>query len=70
MFRRDTRTRVPHGQAYRLRVGLEGDRWSGSLFVRNVWDERAVTFRSNRWAVPRLSIIQPRTYGLQFRYEF
>ena len=53
-----------------LRVGLEGDRWSGSLFVRNVWDERAVTFRSNRWAVPRLSIIQPRTYGLQFRYEF
>jgi len=22
------------------------------------------------WAVPRLSIIQPRTYSVQFRYEF
>jgi len=53
-----------------LRFGLEGDSWSGALFVRNIWDERAITFRSNRWAVPRMSIIQPRTYGLQFRYEF
>jgi len=53
-----------------LRFGLEGGNWSGSLFVRNLWDERATTFRSNRWAVPRLSIIQPRTYGVQFRYEF
>jgi outer membrane receptor protein involved in Fe transport len=53
-----------------LRFGLEGESWSGSLFVQNLWDERAVTFRSNRWAVPRMSIIPPRTYGLQFRYEF
>jgi outer membrane receptor protein involved in Fe transport len=53
-----------------LRFGLEGESWSGSLFVRNVSDERAVTFRSNRWAVPRMSIIQPRTYGIQFRYNF
>jgi outer membrane receptor protein involved in Fe transport len=53
-----------------IRFGLEGQAWSGSLYIRNVWDERAVTFRSNRWAVPRFSIIQPRTYGLQFRYSF
>ncbi len=53
-----------------LRFGLEGDGWTGALFVRNLWDERAETFRSNRWAQPRLSIIQPRTYGIQFRYEF
>jgi outer membrane receptor protein involved in Fe transport len=53
-----------------LRFGLEGEGWSGALFIRNVSDERATTFRSNRWAVPRLSIIQPRTYGLNFRYEF
>jgi len=53
-----------------LRVGLEGEQWSASLFVENVADERAVTFRSNRWAQPRLSIIRPRTVGLQFRYEF
>ncbi len=53
-----------------VRFGLEGERWSGSLFLENAWDERAVTFRSNRWAEPRLSLIRPRTLGLQFRYEF
>ena len=53
-----------------IRFGLEGDHWSGSFYVQNVTDERAVTFRSNRWAEPRLSILQPRTLGLQFRYEF
>ena len=53
-----------------LRFGLEGATWTGALYIRNVWDERATTFRSNRWAVPRLSIIQPRTYGIQFHYDF
>jgi len=53
-----------------FRVGLEGEVWSGSFFVENLSDERAVTFRSNRWAEPRLTIIRPRTYGLQFRYDF
>ncbi len=53
-----------------FRVGLEGEVWSGSFFVENLSDERAVTFRSNRWAEPRLSITRPRTYGLQFRYDF
>jgi iron complex outermembrane recepter protein len=53
-----------------IRFGLEGEGWSGSLFLENAWDERAVTFRSNRWAEPRLSLIRPRTLGLQFRYDF
>lgn len=53
-----------------FRIGLEGEVWSGSFFVENLSDERAVTFRSNRWAEPRLTITRPRTYGLQFRYEF
>jgi iron complex outermembrane recepter protein len=53
-----------------LRFGLEGERWTASFFVDNVWDERAEIFFSNRWAEQRLSINRPRTYGLQFRYEF
>jgi outer membrane receptor protein involved in Fe transport len=64
-----------------FRIGLEGERWSGSLFVDNVWDERATLFLSNRWgssggppdtahASQRLTINRPRTIGLQFRYEF
>ena len=36
-----------------LRFGLEGDHWSGSIFIDNVWDERADLFLSNRWGVQR-----------------
>ena len=53
-----------------LRLGLDGDRWSASLFVDNVWDERAELFFNNRWGAQRLSINPPRTYGLQLRFEF
>jgi outer membrane receptor protein involved in Fe transport len=53
-----------------FRFGLEGENWSGSIFVDNVWDERAELYFSNRWAVQRLSVNQPRTIGVQFRYEF
>jgi outer membrane receptor protein involved in Fe transport len=53
-----------------FRIGLEGDRWSATFFVDNFWDERASLFLSNRWAEPRLSVNRPRTYGLQFRYDW
>jgi outer membrane receptor protein involved in Fe transport len=53
-----------------LRIGLDADAWSASLFIDNVWDERAELFFSNRWAVQRLSVNQPRTYGLQLRFSF
>jgi len=56
-----------------LRLGLDGDRWSASLFVDNIWDERAKIFYNNRWGVDpgqRLSINPPRTYGLQLRFNF
>jgi iron complex outermembrane receptor protein len=53
-----------------LRLGLDGDAWSASFFVDNVWDERADIFVSNRWAVQRVSVNPPRTYGLQLRFQF
>jgi outer membrane receptor protein involved in Fe transport len=53
-----------------LRFGLDADGWSASIFVDNVWDERGELFFSNRWAVQRVSINPPRTYGLQLRFEF
>jgi iron complex outermembrane receptor protein len=53
-----------------FRVGLESERWSATLFVDNVWDERANLFLSNRWAIQRQSVNRPRTFGLQFRYDW
>ncbi len=53
-----------------LRFGLEGENWSGSIFIDNVWNERANLFLNNRWATQRQSINRPRTVGVQFRYDF
>jgi outer membrane receptor protein involved in Fe transport len=53
-----------------LRFGLEAERWTGSIFVDNLWDERAELFLSNRWKVQRQAVNRPRTVGIQFRYSF
>ena len=64
---------VERQDAYEIgnfRFGLEADHWTGSLFVDNLWDERADLFISNRWAVQRQAVNRPRTIGIQFRYDF
>jgi outer membrane receptor protein involved in Fe transport len=53
-----------------FRIGLDADTWNATFFIDNVWDERAEQFISNRWAVQRLSINSPRTFGLTFRKRF
>jgi outer membrane receptor protein involved in Fe transport len=64
-----------------LRFGVDGDHWGASIFINNLWDERADLFRSNRWggsperlnspvAVQRRSVNAPRTLGIQLRYTF
>jgi iron complex outermembrane recepter protein len=53
-----------------LKIGLEADSWSASIFIDNVWDERGEGFYSNRWAKQRLNVNQPRTFGINFRKNF
>ena len=53
-----------------LRVGINGNHWSGALFIDNIWNERADLFLSNRWKVQRESVNRPRTVGIQVHYDF
>jgi iron complex outermembrane recepter protein len=63
-----------------LRFGLESESWSASLYVNNVWSEYAELFFSNRWGNSepiggwhggqRVSVLAPRTIGLQLRFNF
>jgi iron complex outermembrane receptor protein len=63
-----------------LRVGLESERWSASVFVDNVWNEYAELYINNRWGNAtaignwaggqRVSVLRPRTIGLQLRFDF
>ena len=62
--------RQAHYEIADVRFGLEGERWSGQVFVDNLWDERANQFLNNRWKVQRQSVNRPRTIGIQFRYNF
>ncbi len=53
-----------------LRFGLETEGWSAALFVNNVTNEYARQFYNDRWIQTRLSVNQPRTYGITFRKNF
>jgi len=53
-----------------LRLGLEGEKWSGSLFWNNIWDERADLFLNNRWKAQRMSVNRPMSIGVQVQFSF
>jgi outer membrane receptor protein involved in Fe transport len=53
-----------------LRFGLEGEKWSGSLFWNNMWDERADLFLNNRWKAQRMSVNRPMSFGVQLQFRF
>ena len=53
-----------------LQLGIEAEAWSASFFVDNLTDENAQLFFNNRFAQQRLSVNQPRTFGIKFRYLY
>ncbi len=53
-----------------LRAGMESDDWTAAVFINNVTDEVGEMFFNDRWAQTRLSVTQPRTFGLVFRKYF
>jgi outer membrane receptor protein involved in Fe transport len=53
-----------------LRFGLDAERWSGSIYAENLFDERADLFLNNRWNFQRMSINAPRTVGVQLHFKF
>ena len=60
----------PAWQTLALRVGLDGETWSAVVYVDNIFDEYQEMFYNNRWAQQRLSVGQPRTFGIGFRKNF
>jgi outer membrane receptor protein involved in Fe transport len=60
----------PAWQTLALRVGLDGETWSAVAYVDNIFDEYQENFYNNRWAQQRLSVGQPRTFGVGFRLKF
>jgi len=66
---------LPSYDLTNLRGGLEGERWSGVLFVNNVTDKRALLNNITQDAVNlatfnRVAVSQPRTIGVDLNYKF
>lgn len=53
-----------------LQFGLESESWTVTVFMDNVTDEEAELFFNNRFAQQRLSVNQPRSFGVNFRRYF
>ncbi len=56
-----------------LRWGIRTDRWEGSVYVNNLWDERAfLSVDRERGRSARVGYLTnpPRTYGVSFRMNF
>ena len=64
-------TEQPSYDLGNLRMGLDAEQWSATLYVTNLTDEVAEEFFNNRWGTPqRVSVNKPRTIGLTLRWKF
>jgi len=64
-------TEQPSYDVGNLRMGLDAEQWSSTLYVTNLTDEVAEEFFNNRWGTPqRVSVNKPRTMGLTLRWKF
>lgn len=53
-----------------LRLGIEKEQWSATLFVDNVADKRAFVMVDNAAVTERITRNRPRTIGIQVRVNF
>ena len=64
---------LPSYEIGNLRFGVRADEWEAAVFVNNVWDERAfLSLDRERDRSARVGFLtnQPRTYGVNLRYNF
>ncbi|MBT3425391.1 MAG: TonB-dependent receptor [Gammaproteobacteria bacterium] len=65
-----TRKKQDGYQVGHVALGVEQDRWSAELFVKNITDERGEVFINGATYDQRITTVRPRTIGLRFRHKF
>jgi outer membrane receptor protein involved in Fe transport len=53
-----------------FRFAVDGETWTATLFVDNVFNKYAEQYFNDRWIQTRLSVNQPRTFGVTYRKGF
>lgn len=60
----------PSYSVFNLRAGLDSLNWSVALYVDNLFDEYGINLYNERWIKTRATVIRPRTFGINFRYNW
>jgi outer membrane receptor protein involved in Fe transport len=60
----------PSYSTVNLRLGLNSANWTTSFFIDNVFDEYGLNLYNDRWVKTRLTTNRPRTFGINFRYNW
>ncbi|MCE7885034.1 MAG: TonB-dependent receptor [Actinobacteria bacterium ATB1] len=53
-----------------VHVGVQMERWEVALFVKNIWDKRAILSAENNFGIDSWTIERPRTIGLTVRAHY
>jgi hypothetical protein len=66
---------LPSYDLTNLRAGIDGNRWSAILFVKNIFNEQAVLDNVTQIAINlptynRVAVSQPLTVGIDLSYHF
>ena len=57
-------------ETFDVKLGYDNEDWSASLYVKNITDEEATVYASDRWVKQRRSINKPMSVGFSIRRTF
>jgi outer membrane receptor protein involved in Fe transport len=60
----------PSYSIFNLRFGLDSTHWSVALYVDNMFNAYGRNLYNERWIKTRLTVIRPRTIGINYRYTW
>ena len=63
-------TTMPSYSIGNLMMGWGNESWSVRFSVKNITDERAMTYRPTRWTDGRMYSVRPREFTMNYRYNF
>jgi outer membrane receptor protein involved in Fe transport len=63
-------TTMPSYSIGNLMMGWGNESWSVRFSVKNITDERAMTYKPTRWTDGRIYSVRPREFTMNYRYNF
>jgi iron complex outermembrane recepter protein len=69
-FNQELGVDMPSYEIGNIHIGIQSDKWELALFIKNLWDERAILSGDNTFGINSWVIERPRTIGLTVRTHY